>query len=113
MSPTAVRREMRMISKVGRSGVNGRNSPSPTDERFDRNKVQRNSAGDESEDADEERRVHSHRNGHAKGVGSDTDLEGLYIKINLVSHFITSNIQRFILFKIYSFLPIKRLIFNI
>lgn len=86
MSPTAVKREMRMISKVGHNGVHGRNSPSPVDDRFDRSKVQRNSAGDESEDADEERRLQSHRNGHTKGVGSDTDLEGLYIKINLVTH---------------------------
>ena len=73
MSPTAVRREMKMISKAGH---NGRNSTSPADERFDRSKVQRNSAGDESEDGDEERRMHSHRNGHSKGVGSDSDIEG-------------------------------------
>merc|ERR1712038_2171765 len=76
MSPTAVRREMKMISKVGHNGAHSRSSTSPADERFDRSKVQRNSAGDESEDGDEERRLHSHRNGHSKGVGSDSDIEG-------------------------------------
>ena len=77
MSPAAVRREMRVINKVGP----GRRSPSPTDARFERSKLQRNSAGDESEDADEGRRDHSHRNGHGRGVGSDTDIEGQSIDI--------------------------------
>ena len=76
MSPTAVRREQKMISKAGHNGVHSRNSKSPEEERFDRSKVQRNSAGDESEDGDEERRIHSHRNGHSKVVGSDSDVEG-------------------------------------
>ena len=72
MSPSAVRREMRMISKVGHHS-SGRNSQSPIDER---SKIQRNSAGDESEDADEGRRHYPIRNGHGRGVGSDTDMEG-------------------------------------
>jgi len=76
MSPTAVRREMRMISKTGQNGAHGRNSTSPVDDRFARSKVKRNSAGDESEDGDEDREYHSHRNGHSKGVGSDSDEEG-------------------------------------
>jgi hypothetical protein len=67
---------MKVISKAGHNGAHGRNSTSPADERFDRSKVQRNSAGDESEDGDEERRIHSHRNGHSKGVASDSDIEG-------------------------------------
>ena len=57
MSPTAVRREMKMISKAGHNGAHSRNTPSPIDDRFDRSKVQRNSAGDESEDGDEEQKV--------------------------------------------------------
>jgi myosin-15 len=76
MSPTAVRREMRMISKTGQNGAHGRNSTSPVDDRFARSKVKRNSAGDESEDGEEDREYHSHRNGHSKGVGSDSDEEG-------------------------------------
>ena len=70
---------MKMISKAGHNGVHSRNTPSPIDDRFDRSKVQRNSAGDESEDGDEERRIHSRRKGHSKDVGSDSDVEGIYI----------------------------------
>merc|ERR1719450_930760 len=70
MSPTSVRREMKMISKVGPN----RNSPSPVDDRYERSKIQRNSAGDESEDGDDDRRMP--RNGHSKGLGSDSDVEG-------------------------------------
>ena len=66
-----------MISKTGQNGAHGRNSTSPVDDRFARSKVKRNSAGDESEDGDEDREYHSHRNGHSKGVGSDSDEEGI------------------------------------
>merc|ERR1719195_530680 len=58
------------MSKVGPN----RNSPSPVDDRYERSKVQRNSAGDESEDGDDDRRMP--RNGHSKGLGSDSDAEG-------------------------------------
>ena len=61
---------MKMMSKVGPN----RNSPSPVDDRYERSKVQRNSAGDESEDGDDDRRMP--RNGHSKGLGSDSDAEG-------------------------------------
>ena len=71
---------MRMISKTGQNGAHGRNSTSPVDDRFARSKVKRNSAGDESEDGDEDREYHSHRNGHSKGVGSDSDEEGIIKK---------------------------------
>ena len=70
-----------MISKTGQNGAHGRNSTSPVDDRFARSKVKRNSAGDESEDGDEDREYHSHRNGHSKGVGSDSDEEGIIKKI--------------------------------
>ena len=59
---------MKMISKVGPN----RNSPSPVEDRCERSKIQRNSAGDESEDGDDDRRMP--RNGHSRG--SDSDNEG-------------------------------------
>ena len=76
MSPSTVKREMKMISKVGTA--HGRNSISPDNDRFERSKIQRNSAGDESEDGDEEQMLHSRRNGHPKGVISDSDIEGKF-----------------------------------